>query len=89
MPKAANTAATTANIAVSTIEAPAPVTLTIQLEEAEQLYELFKSVEAADNHFHTCQSVNFRDYITAVYKAPKVSEAFAALKQKIAELKED
>ena len=81
MPKAAN-------IAASAVEAPTPVTVSIPIEDAEQLYELFKGVEAADSHFHTCQSVNFRDHVKGVYKAPKVSAAFANLKQKIAQAKE-
>ena len=82
---ARNTVLSNASAGVNTV----PALVSLSIEDAEQLYELFKSVEAADSHFHACQSVNFRDYIKAVYKAPKVSEAFAALKQKIAELKED
>lgn len=69
-------------IAVDTADMPMPVMVSIPLEDAEQLYELFEGVEAADSHFHTCQSVNFRDYVKAVYKAAKVSAAFSDLKQK-------
>lgn len=81
MPKAANTAA-------SAVETSMPVTVSIPIADAEQLYELFKGVEAADSHFHTCQSVNFLDHVKAVYKAQKVSAAFARLKQKIEQAKE-
>lgn len=81
MPKAANTASSAA-------ETPMTVMVSIPIEDAEQLYELFKGVEAADNHFHNCQSVNFRDHVKAVYKAQKVRAAFADLKQKIAHAKE-
>ncbi len=87
MPKVENIAVTAASTAASAVEMPVPVTVSIPIEDAEQLYELFKNVELADIHFHTCQSVNFRDHVKAVYKAPKVSTAFAGLKQKIEQVK--
>lgn len=77
-----------ANNATSAIEKPLQIMVSIPIEDAEQICELFNGVETADSHFHTCQSVNFRDYIKAVYKAPKVGAAFAVLKQKIAQAKE-
>ena len=85
MPKVANT---TATAAASAVEMPVPATVSITVDDAEQLYELFKGIEAADSHFHTCQSVNFRDHIKAVYKARKVSAAFEGLKQQIDKAKE-
>lgn len=92
MPKATST---TGSVSRNTVLSDAyagvntvPASISLSTEDAEQIYELFKSVEAADSHFHTCQSVNFRDYIKAVYKAPKVSAAFAGLKQKISAPKE-
>lgn len=87
MPKEVNITATAASTAVSAVETPAPVTVPIPIEDAEQIYELFKNVELADIHFHTCQSVNFRDHVKSVYKAPKVSAAFAGLKQEIEQAK--
>lgn len=65
-----------------------PDTVTISLADAEQLYELFKNVELADLHFHSCQSASFRQHVQSVYKAPNIKGAFEALKQKIDEAKE-
>lgn len=65
----------------------AAAVVTLPLEDAEQLYELFKAVQEADAHFHTCQAVNFRDFVKTVYRAQRVSAAFAGLKAQIDQTK--
>lgn len=73
--------------AVSAERAQSSEMLSITQIDAEQLYELYNSVEAADSHFHTCQSVQFRDYVKATYKAHNVRTAFERLKQGIDHMK--
>jgi len=58
-------------------------TVIISVNDAEKIYDLFFNVESADAHFHTCQSVNFRQHVQSVYKAPNISKAFEALKTAI------
>jgi len=55
----------------------------ISVNDAEKIYDLFFNVESADAHFHTCQSVNFRQHVQSVYKAQNISKAFEALKTAI------
>ena len=51
--------------------------------DAEQLYELYRNIEMADTHFHTCQSEQFRQHMRGVYKARNVSAAFVKLNEAI------
>lgn len=57
--------------------------ITISRAVAEQLYDLYNNVSAADAHYQRCQSDNFRLHVQSVYKNAGVSGAFEALKQKI------
>ena len=70
---------------VKTADAPveAPKGVFLPLSMAEKLYELYNNVEAADTHFHTCQSTNFREHVRSVLKAPKIEKAYAELKAQI------
>ena len=67
---------------VATADAPgeAPKGVFLPLATAKRIYELYNSVEAADTHFHSCQSTNFREHVRSVIKAPKIDKAFADLK---------
>ena len=62
------------------VEAGTNDAVIISVNDAEKIYDLFFNVESADAHFHTCQSVNFRQHVQSVYKAPNISKAFEALK---------
>ena len=57
--------------------------ITISRKVAEQLYDLYNNVSAADAHYQRCQSDNFRLHVKAVYQNAGVSAAFDELKQKI------
>lgn len=59
--------------------------ITIPRAVAEQLYELYNNVSAADAHYKRCQSDNFRMHIKGVYQSKAIDEAFAALKEALAE----
>lgn len=52
----------------------------LPLATAKRIYELYTSVEAAEAHFHSCQSANFREHVRSVIKAPKIEKAFSDLK---------
>lgn len=56
-------------------------TLTISRETADRLYSLFASCEAADAHFKSCQSAQFRAHIQGAYKAANVHAAFNLLEE--------
>lgn len=57
--------------------------ISISLEDAKQIHELFNICELADRHFKPCQSDLYRRHVSATCKAKNVSEAFARLKEKI------
>lgn len=57
--------------------------ISISVQDAKRIYELFENVELADFHFHTCQAVNFRQHIQSVYKAENVRSAFERLHESI------
>ena len=65
------------------VEAGTNDAVIISVNDTEKIYDLFFNVESADAHFHTCQSVNFRQHVQSVYKAPNISKAFEALKTAI------
>lgn len=62
--------------------------ITIDIKTAEKIAELYTNCEAADAAFQSCQSVQFRNHIQSVYKAPNVVAAFTELQQKIDATKE-
>ena len=51
--------------------------------EAEKIYELFNNVAAADAHYQRCQSDNFRQHVQSVYRNPRITGAFEALKRRL------
>ena len=55
----------------------------VSLEDARQLFELYKTCELADRHFHSCQSDLYRRHVSAACKARNVSRAFERLKEQI------
>lgn len=57
--------------------------ISIDVKTAEQLYDLFHNVEAADAHYQRCQSDQFRVHIKAVYQNAGVSKAFETLRSLI------
>lgn len=57
--------------------------ISIPLEMAERIIDLYTNIEAADAHFQRCQSDNFRLHVQAVYRNAGVSAAFEDLKQQI------
>lgn len=57
--------------------------ITIDKAMAEQLYDLYHNVEAADAHYKRCQSDNFRVHIKSVYQNEGVRQAFESLRAKI------
>lgn len=61
-------------------ETPMPDTIGVSVKDALQLYELYKTIEAADAHFESCQSRSFRDFMQRTYKATNVEKAYATLK---------
>lgn len=61
-------------------------TISIDAADADQLYALFHTCEAADRHFHSCQGALFRQFVCESYKAENVSGAFGRLKARIDEL---
>lgn len=63
--------------------APVNPVVTLDLADAEKLYELYRNVELADVHFHTCQSGNFRQHVQGVYRAANVKNAYDKLKAAI------
>ena len=54
--------------------------ITIDKAMAEQLYDLYHNVEAADAHYKRCQSDNFRVHIKSVYQNDGVRQAFESLR---------
>ena len=58
-------------------------TITLDLADAERIYELYRNVELADAHFHTCQSLNFRQHVHDVYNAANNKNAYEKLKGSI------
>ena len=59
--------------------------ITIPRAVAEQLYELYNNVSAADAHYKRCQSDNFRMHIKGVYQSKAIDDAFSALKDALDE----
>ena len=59
-------------------------TVSLSLEDARQLMELYNTCELADRHFHSCQGDLFRRHVSAACHSPNVSGAFERLKAKIA-----
>lgn len=59
--------------------------ITISRAVAEQLYDLYNNVSAADAHYQRCQSDNFRVHVKGVYQNKGIENAFAELRQKIDE----
>lgn len=57
--------------------------ITIPRNTAQQLYELYNNVVAADAHYKRCQSDNFRVHIKAVYQSEAVANAFDQLKARM------
>lgn len=55
----------------------------VSLEDARQLFELYKTCELADRHFHSCQSDLYRRHVSAACKARNVSRAFERLKEQM------
>lgn len=58
-------------------------TITITKKQAEQLFDLYNNVYAADSHYKRCQSDQFRVHVQSVYKHDGVREAFESLRAKI------
>lgn len=59
--------------------------VTIPLQQARQMLELYRNIEAADAHFMRCQSDLFRSHMKGVYQAPLVAGAFAFLEKAVSE----
>lgn len=59
--------------------------VSIPIQQAKQLIELYRNIEAADAHFKSCQSELFRNHMRAVYQAPLVAGAFEALQKTLSE----
>ena len=57
-----------------------PKTITIPVDHARWLLDLYNNIEAADAHFQRCQSDLFRSHLEACYKAPLVRAAFDDLR---------
>lgn len=57
--------------------------ITILLEDAKKLLELYDHIIHADKIFRECQSQNFREHIRYVYKAENLKSAYAKLENKI------
>lgn len=55
----------------------------IDIDTAKYLAELYNSAKLADTHFKSCQSVQFRQYVSSVIKATNVSNAFSRLNDMI------
>lgn len=54
--------------------------VTLDLKTAQQLYDLFHNVEAADLHYKRCQSDQFRVHVKSVYQNEGVQHAFESLR---------
>lgn len=61
----------------------------LSIGTAKRIYELYNNIEAADAHFQTCQSVNFRQHMQSVYKARNIANAFEELNEKIVECEKE
>lgn len=64
-----------------------PSTVTISIDTAEKLLELFSNIEAADAHFKSCQHVLFRQHVRSVYQAPNIDSAYRALRSALEAVK--
>lgn len=76
---------------VSTATAVADTTIktvTIGVDAANMLYELFRNIESADAHFKTCQSAQFRQHMRSVYQSTNVFAAFETLRASIDAIEE-
>lgn len=62
-------------------------TITLTIEQAEQILELYRNAEAADAHFKNCQSDLFRQHMQGVYRAPLVATAFQQLREAVEKAK--
>lgn len=66
----------------------APVSeISISVNDAEKLIELHRKIAKADEHFKTCQSVNFREFVQGVYKAQTTVDAVNRLKEAVEKAK--
>lgn len=65
----------------ATLQAASFISLTI--DEAKKILELYRNIESADAHYRTCQAQNFRAHVQSTYKAPNISAAFEALKASV------
>ena len=61
--------------------------ITLTVEQAEQILELYRNTEAADAHFKNCQSDIFRQHMRGVYQAPLVESAFKQLGEAVEKAK--
>lgn len=57
--------------------------ITISKQDAQQILELFDSIEMADKHYYSCQSNVFRRFVVSTSKSANVSGAYARLKAKL------
>ena len=64
------------------VKVMAPV-VTLSIEQGEKLFELYDNLVAADAHYMSCQSANFRNHIKSVCAAQKIADAFAELRQQL------
>lgn len=62
-----------------------PVEISIPLEDARRICELYRACALADIHYHSCQGALFRRYVCETYKAPGISRAFERLKARLDE----
>lgn len=62
---------------------PVPDTVTISREDAEKIMRLFDILDSADTHYKSCQSAEYRSFVTSAFRAQKIQDAYEALRKNI------
>lgn len=63
--------------------------ITLSVQDAKRLYQLYENCEAADAIFKSCQSTQFRNHVKSAYTAANVAGAFQALRQSITDAEKE
>ena len=54
--------------------------MTVRQDDLTRLLSLWDACEAAERHFHSCQSTHFRSFVKSVWNAPNMHETVERLK---------
>ena len=61
-------------------------TVSLTLEEAKGIYQLYAACIASEKHFHNCQCASYRSFVNGAAQSAETKRLFEVLKEKIKEL---